>query len=169
MRTLYFVVFLSLSWTALAGDESGSHENTPKDNVSRERLEKRLRTLRIVELSEQLNLSTGQAVRLDEILRNFDERRRPYQRQMGEFSKLLKTASEGDASATLQVDDAISQIFDLRLQLLQLDRELIGALSKELTAQQRAKLAIVFGSLREQMRQEIQKMRPAEARRSPEK
>ncbi len=141
MKGFLFALFLIASNISLAAE----------DNVSRERLERHLRTLRIVELS------------------SFDERRRPYQEQQIQYSRILKKAAEGDSSAVAQVDEAIARIFDLRVQLTQIDKDMLNALSKELTAQQRAKLALVFGSLRDQMRQEIQKMRPAEGRKSPEK
>src|SRR5262249_46959764 len=124
-------------------------------------------------------LTSPQATRIDEIFRNFDVKRRPLHDQQIEYSRILRKAAEGDATAVQQVDSAIDGIFDIRLQLTQIDKEVQRYLAKELSPEQRAKLALVFNSIRDQLRQEIQKenqkthenqkMRPAESRKTPEK
>lgn len=104
--------------------------------------EKQLRLARVLGLAEELELDAQQALRLDETLRKFDERRRPLREQVRESADILERAADGDASALSQVEQAAQRAFDARAQLAALDRETYQALSKDLPPQKRAKLAL---------------------------
>jgi ATP-dependent Lon protease len=104
--------------------------------------EKRLRLARVLGLAEELELDSSQALKLDETLRKFDERRRPLKEQVRESAETLERAADGDSSAMSQVEQAAQRAFDARAQLAALDREMFQALSKDLPPQKRAKLAL---------------------------
>jgi hypothetical protein len=104
--------------------------------------ERQMRTARVVGLAEALELDTPQALKLDETLRKFDERRRPLRQQVRESAEILERAASGDTAVLSQVDQAAQRAFDARAQLTALDREMFQALSKDMPPQKRAKLAL---------------------------
>jgi hypothetical protein len=122
----------------------------PEDEARRsaeamERLERearRDRLARVMGLADELELDTAQALKLDETLRKFDERRRPLMEQVRDSAQALRRAAEGDAAAAKEVDAAAQRAFDARAQLAALDRELFQTLSKDLPPQKKAKLAL---------------------------
>ncbi len=104
--------------------------------------EKQLRLARVLGLAEDLELDSAQALKVDETLRKFDERRRPLKEQVRESAEILERAADGDSAAMPQVEPAAQRAFDARAQLAALDREMFQALSKDLPPQKRAKLAL---------------------------
>ncbi len=116
----------------------------PEEEARRdaERMERRERLMRVMGLAEELELDTPQALKLDEALRKFDERRRPLLEQVRDSALVLRNAAEGDAAAAGQVDAAAQRAFEARAQLAALDRELFQTLSKDLSPQKKAKLAL---------------------------
>jgi hypothetical protein len=109
---------------------------------AKQQAEKQLRLARVLGLAEELELDSQQALKLDETLRKFDERRRPLREQVRESAEILERAADGDTSALSQVEQAAQRAFDARAQLAALDREMYQALSKDLPPQKRAKLAL---------------------------
>jgi hypothetical protein len=130
-----------------------------------------MRVARVLGLAEELQLDSAQALKLDETLRKFDERRRPLREQVRESAATLERAAGGDSAAMNQVDQAAQRAFDARAQLTALDREMFQSLSKDLPPQKRAKLALFMARFdnrftkfkhkyREQMREKMkEKMR----------
>jgi hypothetical protein len=110
----------------------------------RERMERHARLQRVLGLAEELDLSSAEALKLDEVLRRFDERRKPLRQQVSDSAKTLEKASEGDQAALGGVDQAAQRIFDARAQMAQLDKEMFSELSKGLKPQQKAKMAVYF-------------------------
>lgn len=104
--------------------------------------EKQLRLARVLGLANELELDSAQALKLDETLRKFDERRRPLRQQIRESAELLERAADGDTAALGQVEQAAQRAFDARAQLAALDREMYQTLSRDLPPQKRAKLAL---------------------------
>ena len=109
-----------------------------------ERLERTSRLSRVVGLAEELELTTAEALKLDEVMRKSDERRKPLREQVTESAKTLERAADGDAEALKQVDTAAQRIYEARVQLAALDKELYQALSQGLKPQQKAKMAVYF-------------------------
>jgi hypothetical protein len=107
-----------------------------------ERMEKRVRTMRVVGLAEALELEPEQAVKLADMMRPFDERRRPLRQQVWESAQVLKRAAAGDVAAQAQVDQSVQRAFEARTQMAALDREMYQALAKDLPPQKRAQLAL---------------------------
>ncbi|GHG97526.1 hypothetical protein [Comamonas sp. JC664] len=107
-----------------------------------EHAEKRHRLRQVLELSDLLSLNNAQALKLEETLRKFDERRRPLRKQVRESARILFRASRGDSEALSQVDTAALGAFEARERIAALDKELYQTLAKDLPEEKRAKLAL---------------------------
>lgn len=136
---LTFMSVVLLPLLALAAPQEA---RTAREAERVERKEGRERMRLVLGLTEALELDTAQALKLDEALRQFDERRRPLMMQVRESARTLMRAAGGDAEAARQVDAASKQAFDARAQLVALDQELFQTLSKDLPPQKKAKLAL---------------------------
>lgn len=101
----------------------------------------------VVAISEALELSEADALRMSERLRGVEERRQPVRAQMHEAMKAVRAAAGGDAAAQAQVDANIQKVLDGRAQMAALDKELFASLAKDLTPQKKAKLAMVLAHL----------------------
>jgi RecA/RadA recombinase len=117
-------------------------EEAQREAERTERMEKRRRMMQVVGLAEELELEPGQAVKLADTMRQFDERRQPLREQVRQAAETLQRAAEGDTAVQGQVDAAVQRAFDARAQLAALDREMYQAMAKELPAQKRAQLAL---------------------------
>jgi hypothetical protein len=137
--------------TILAVAASAQLEKPRAHVVQRQRALDRQRLMKVVGLTQALDLNEAQA-QMAEVMRRYDERKAPLQVQNGELAKVIKRASEGDSAAVAQVDRAIQTISDNRIQVQQLDREMIDELGRNLPPQQRAKLLIFFVSFAEEQR-----------------
>ncbi|MBJ6763063.1 hypothetical protein JGU66_20035 [Myxococcaceae bacterium JPH2] len=109
-----------------------------------ERSEQRSRLRRVLELTDALELDNAQALKVEDTLRRFDEKRRPLREQVREAARTLILAAQGDNAALAQADAAAQRAFEARAQILAMDRDLYAALAKELPAQKRARLALAL-------------------------
>jgi len=141
---------------ALAGAPRATTPEARPDPAAREQnreaMERRIRTLRAVGLAEALDLDTAEALRIDAVMKPFDERRRPLQAQVFEAMKTLRHAAGGEAATAGQVDDATVRVLDARAQIAQIDREMFAALAQGRSPQQKAKLALFFAHFQEEAR-----------------
>lgn len=120
---------------------------TPEQMQARhQRMESRMRVMRVVGLSEALGLDEAGALRLDAQMKPFDDQRSPLHEALRADSKILHDAADGDPSAGTQVDAALGRMFDNRAKLEQINHQMLEALSKGLQPQQKAKLAVFLAS-----------------------
>ncbi|MFY2557523.1 hypothetical protein ACN469_07850 [Corallococcus terminator] len=138
--TVVLVPFLAM---ARPGDKERG-ESRPRDAERMERLEKRLRLRQVLTLSDALELDNAQALKMEETLRGFDEKRRPLREQVRDAARTLHQAAKGDSAALTQVDTAAQRAFEARERIAALDREMYQALAKELPPEKRAKLALAL-------------------------
>ncbi len=139
MRKLLLTLVAAVPFVALAVPKGG----TPADEATRfERMEKRMRVARILGLSEALDLDEAQAMKMQEAMVKFDERRKPIMKQLHDSMQLLRKAAGGDQAAQGQVDQVVARIFDARAQMQQLDREMFGVITKGLSPEKRARAAV---------------------------
>ncbi len=124
------------------GERHERHE--ARDGERLERMEKRQRLRQVLELSDALELDNAQALKMEETLRRFDEKRRPLREQVREAARILVLASRGDSAALPQVDGAAQRAFEARERIAALDKEMYQALAKELPPEKRAKLALTL-------------------------
>lgn len=108
----------------------------------RERFEKRARMMRLLALSEALELGEEETLKMSRSLVQFDDRRRQLRKEIEEAKETLRQAAEGDAKAFDKVEPAAKRILDNKAALEGLEREMYTALAKDLTPQRRAKLAL---------------------------
>lgn len=108
----------------------------------REEREKRMRMMLVVGVAEALSLSEAEAIRLADKMKTFDDKRRPLREQMFEAMRVVKAAADGDAAALGKVDQATTALLDLRQQMAAVDKEMFLGVSKDLTPQKKAQLAL---------------------------
>lgn len=120
-----------------------------------ERMENREREARlmyVVSISEALELTEAEALKLSEKLKVIEEKRRPLRQGMGEAMRALKDAADGDATALGQVDGNVQKVLDGRAQMAAMDKEFFASLSQGYPPQKRAKLALVLARLNHEMK-----------------
>lgn len=116
------------------------------------RAEKRMRLARTLGLAEVLDLDTAQALKLGDTLAKFDDRRKAARKQASDATDLLRGAARGTANpkpSSADVDGAIAKLLDSRAQLQALDREMLQAITKDLSPEQKARAALFLGRFRE--------------------
>lgn len=151
-RKSWVVLAVVLSpWLALAkpGAREGSDPERDRDRMERagqrmERAEQRMRLRQVLTLSDVLELDNAQALKVEETLRQFDEKRRPLREQVREAARTLHQAARGDSAAQAQVDTAALRAFEARERIAALDKEMYQALAKGLAPEKRAKLALAL-------------------------
>lgn len=142
MKTAVLVAVAMLPLTVMAQPVARDRSDREAERV--ERAEQRGRLRRVLELSDALELDSAQALKMNETLRTFDEKRRPLREQVRESARILHLAARGDSAAQAQVDAAAQRAFDARTQILALDREMFQALARDLPPQKRARLALAL-------------------------
>ena len=146
-------LWIAISAIVVFAAAASAQLETPRAQlVQRQRALERVRLMKVVGLAEALDLNEAQALRMAEVMRRYDERKAPLQVQNAEAAKIIKRASEGDSAAIGQLDRAIQTMFKNRVQVQQLELEMMDELGRNLPPQQRAKLMIFFVSFAEQQR-----------------
>ena len=141
VRTRMVVMLLALVPVVAVASPSGREARVEERLVQAER---RHRLRQVLELSDVLGLDNAQALKLEETLRTFDERRRPLRKQVRESARILHRASRGDSEALAQVDAAALGAFEARERIAALDKELYLTLAKTLPQHKRATLALAL-------------------------
>ncbi len=118
----------------------------------KEEMTKKLHMMMVVGIAEALSLNESEALKLSDKLKGFEEKRRPVREAMVDSLKTLKAASDGDTAAAGQVDAAVQRLFDSRLQMAQMDKDMFTGLSKDLAPQKRAQLAIFLAKFHAEAR-----------------
>nr|WP_233613596.1 hypothetical protein [Corallococcus sp. AB032C] len=142
MKRMTWALVFALPVMALA--QPGPKGPGARDTDRMARAEQRQRLRQVLELADTLELDSAQALKMDETLRRFEDRRRPLREQVRDSARILHLASRGDSAALGQVDAAAQKVFDARAQIAALDRDLYQALAKDLTPEKRARLAVVM-------------------------
>jgi hypothetical protein len=108
-----------------------------------ERMEKRMRLARTLGLAEALDLDAPQALKLGETIGQFDARRVAAHKQLRDARDVLRRAAKGEKVAPADVDQAIQRSLEARAQLHAVDRDLVAAVTKDLSPEQKAR-AVLF-------------------------
>jgi Spy/CpxP family protein refolding chaperone len=128
-----------------------------------ERMEKRMRLARSLGLAEALDLDEAEAARMNAVMSGFDARRKVVLQQIRGDVRLLRDAARvrpdgapaGNGPDTAAVEGAVQRIFDARVTLVGLDREMFQALAKGLTPEKEARMALFFAQFRQRFGMEI--------------
>jgi Spy/CpxP family protein refolding chaperone len=138
------LVGLTLAPAALGqGHRGRGHGDAPQ----RERFERKARVMRLLAITEALELTDAQALQLDKTLEKYDARRRPLQDTILQGVELLRRAARGDSSADGEVDATLKKMVAARSQLHAIDFEMFQEIAKGLSPQKRARLALVMARL----------------------
>jgi len=133
MKKLCLLLALSLPAVALAQGEAPPQFDAAK-------AEKHMRAARTLMLVDMLELDVGQAQQLDNGMATYDARKKPLMEKMhAAHEQLQKIAKDGGQAS--QVDALVNELGDLESQLHKIDHEMYLELSKNMTAQQKARFA----------------------------
>jgi len=108
-----------------------------------QRMEKRMRLARTLGLAEALDLDEQAALKLGQTMSKFDERRAAVRKQLQESRQVLVRAAQGEKVSAAEVDGAITKALDGRAQIATINRELVGAVTKDLSPEKKAR-AVIF-------------------------
>ncbi len=126
------------------------------------RIDKRMRLARTLGLAEVLDLDAAQALKLNDTLTRFDDRRKAARKQATDATEVLRGVARGTATpkpSAAEVDAAISRLLDARAQLQAIDRDMLQAITKDLSPEQKARAALFLGRFRERIERHMW-MRP---------
>jgi hypothetical protein len=115
----------------------------PGKKFDPQRMEKRMKLARTLGLAEALDLDAPAALKLGDTMAKFDERRAAVHKQLQESGQLLRRAAQGEKVPAADVDQAIQKALDARAQLLTINREMVGAVTKDLSPDKKAR-AVIF-------------------------
>ncbi|MGC4000512.1 MAG: anti-sigma factor [Anaeromyxobacter sp.] len=125
-----------------------------------EQAEKRMRLARTLGLAEALDLDTAQALKMGDTLEKYDARRKAVRQQAAEARDALRRAARGEKAAPADVDNAIKSLLAARDQLTAIDKEMLGAITKDLTPEKKARAALFLGSFRDRIEKRVVRMGP---------
>jgi hypothetical protein len=135
-----------------AGDSAHQRAGHRDFSKQRDRFERKARLMRLLAISDALELSDAAALQLDKTLAKYDARRRPLQDAIMQGVELLRRAAHGDAEAYGQVDPTLKKMVEARSQHHAIDFEMFQEIAKGLSPQQRARLALVMARLPSDLR-----------------
>ena len=98
---------------------------------------KMARTAKVVALASKLDLDTSTALKLD-------EQKKPLRMQLMENGKTIMRAAHGDEAAQKDLDGAIKKTLDARDRLASLDKDFYWNVSRGLSPQKRAQMALML-------------------------
>jgi hypothetical protein len=104
---------------------------------------RRIRLARTLGLAEALDLDEAQALKLGQEVAKFDDRRVAAHKQAHDAFDVLRRAASGEKIPAADVDKAVQRALDARTQLASIDREMVGAVTKDLSPEKRAR-AVIF-------------------------
>lgn len=116
------------------------------------RFERKVRLMRLLAITDALNLSDAAALQLDQLMAKYDLRKRPLQEKIIQGVQVLRRAARGDATADTQVDATLNAMVQARSQLHAIEFQMFQEIAKGLSPQQRAKLALAMARLPAEMR-----------------
>jgi hypothetical protein len=131
----------------------------------RDRIEKRMRLARSLGLAEALDLDEAGTAKLNAAMAPFDARRRAILDGVRlDVRTLRQAARRGDPKAIAGVDAAVQRLFDARVAIVGVDREMFAALAKDLPPEQVARAALFLAQFRQRFGAEMPDVPPPTVR-----
>jgi hypothetical protein len=145
MRKQLFAAILcaALPLAALAQGGPPAAEKGQGPKFDPQRMEKRMRLARTLGLAEALDLDEQAALKLGQTLSKFDERRAAVRKQLQDSRQVIIRAAKGEKVSAADVDQAITKALDGRAQIQAINREMVGAITKDLSPEKKAR-AVIF-------------------------
>ncbi|MDF1564359.1 MAG: hypothetical protein P1V51_15050 [Deltaproteobacteria bacterium] len=122
----------------------------------------RIRTMRAVALANHLNLDEKEALRMNAIMRRFDDEREQVRLGIRSHFEVLEQASragKGEKVDAKKIDAALDGVARGQERMAQLIREEFDALSKDLSPVDRARLAIFLREFPKEVRKAMRRQR----------
>jgi len=136
--------------------EPGGDPGAGPPPEARGRMERRLRMARSLGLAEALDLDEAGTARLNAVMAPFDARKKALLEAVrADVRTLRQAARRGDPKALAGVDGAVQRLFDSRIAVLAIDREMFAALSKGMPPGQVARMALFFAHFRQRFGMEL--------------
>ncbi len=154
MRKTVLALML-LPAVALAQGNNKTPPPAGKPGPDPARAERRMRLARTLGLATALDLDTAQALKLGDTLAKFDDRRKAVHKQAADARDVLRNAATSDKAAAGDVDAAIAKLLDARAQMQTIDREMLQAITKDLSPEQKARAALFLGRFRDQIERHV--------------
>lgn len=150
MKKLALVAALALPLAALAAPPAGRPGATD-EATRRAHLEKRMRMVRALGLAEALDLGEAEALKMRESLAAFDARTATLRAQLRESLEVVRRAARGDAAAQKGLDEALGKLRDAGNQLRAAREELFQTLTRDLSAERKARAALFLHRFEQRM------------------
>jgi hypothetical protein len=131
----------------LAAAPAHARDTEEKDAPSAARLERRAHLTRLLDITEALDLTDDQALKLKTKLEQFDQKAHALHQELEAHMAVLHQAAGGDTGALTKVDASVKAVKALRDQMRDLDQKLFEQLSQGLDAQHKARLAITLSHM----------------------
>jgi hypothetical protein len=146
-----------------AGPPDDAVAGEPGQGPGWERMEKRMRLARSLGLAEALDLDETEAARMNGVMAGFDARRKVLLQGIRGDVKVLRQAARvlpkdappSSAPDAGEVQGAVQRIFDARVALVGLDREMFQALARGMSPEKQARMALFFAQFRQRFGMEI--------------
>jgi len=145
MKKLALIAALALPLAALAAPPeppAGRGPGAADEATRRAHLEKRMRMARTLGLAEALDLSEAEALKMRESLAAFDARTAPFRAELRQSLEVVRRAARGDAAAQKGLDEALRKLRDAGNQLRAAKDELFQSLTRDLSAERKARAAL---------------------------
>ncbi len=161
-KTLIALMVLPVVALAQGTNKSSAQAGQP-GQPDQARVEKRMRLARTLGLAEVLDLDTAQALKLGDTLAKYDDRRKAARKQATDATDILRNAARGTGNAKPSagdVDGAVTRLLDARAQLQAIDRDMLQAITKDLSPEQKARAALFLGRFRDRIERHMWMDRP---------
>ena len=168
MRNLLTTIVAALALTAfalppaLAQEPPPPDEKHPRSKEERERFQERLRLMRMIALTEALELDEATAAKLFPYLREGDEAQGAVHKEVREHRKALKAMAEQEVFEDKAIDEHIRAIGKLEQTMSELRAKQVEGLKRILTPEQRLKFLLTRSHLERELRQALREHRRGE-------
>lgn len=172
MRTLLFTILtaitIAFALPAIAQDPGPGpdpHDDRERGSKEdRERFKERLRLMRMVALTEALELDEATAAKLFPYMREGDAAQGEVHDAIRQHRKALKQMAEDENFDDKAIDEHIAAIGKLEEKMAGLRAEQVAGLKRILTAEQRLKFLLTRAHLERELRQALREHRRGERR-----
>ncbi|RMG13437.1 MAG: hypothetical protein D6729_15030 [Deltaproteobacteria bacterium] len=151
-----FVLLLSSLFLAAPLRAQPLEEMPPE---RRKEMMERMRTMRAVALANRLDLDEKAALRLNGIMKHYDDERSKVHERLRRHLATLREAARAEAPDAQRVDAAIAAILEGMEDLDRLRREEAQALLRDLDPKRRAKLLLFLHEFPKELRRHLRRAR----------
>lgn len=140
-----------------------------KSEEEREKFEERLRLMRMVALTEALDLDEATAAKLFPYLKDGDDEQKAVHKEIRTHRKALKAMAESGTFEDKAIDEHIEAIGKLEEKMAGLRARQVAGLKRILTPEQRLKFLLTRAHLERELRQALREHRRGERRERRER